>query len=49
MQTPIPAIFMRGGTSRGLYFNRADLPEDRSLWDGILLAAFGSPDRADGK
>ena len=44
MQTPIPAIFMRGGTSRGLYFNRADLPEDRSLWDGILLAAFGSPD-----
>ena len=26
MQTPIPAIFMRGGTSRGLYFNRADLP-----------------------
>jgi 4-oxalomesaconate tautomerase len=44
MQTTIPAIFMRGGTSRGLYFNKADLPEDRSLWDGILLAAFGSPD-----
>mgnify|MGYP003668443629 CR=1 FL=1 len=44
MQAPIPAIFMRGGTSRGLYFNRADLPEDESLWDGILLAAFGSPD-----
>ncbi|MEX2453550.1 MAG: 4-oxalomesaconate tautomerase [Rhodospirillaceae bacterium] len=44
MQSPIPAIFMRGGTSRGLYFNRDDLPEDRSLWDGILLAAFGSPD-----
>lgn len=44
MQTPIPAIFMRGGTSRGLYFNRADLPADRDLWDGILLAAFGSPD-----
>lgn len=44
MQTAIPAIFMRGGTSRGLYFNKADLPDDRSLWDGILLAAFGSPD-----
>lgn len=44
MQSAIPAIFMRGGTSRGLYFNKADLPEDRSLWDGILLAAFGSPD-----
>jgi len=44
MQTAIPAIFMRGGTSRGLYFNRADLPQDQTLWDGILLAAFGSPD-----
>jgi len=44
MQTAIPAIFMRGGTSRGLYFNRADLPQDQALWDGILLAAFGSPD-----
>jgi 4-oxalomesaconate tautomerase len=44
MQSAIPAIFMRGGTSRGLYFNKADLPEDRTLWDGILLAAFGSPD-----
>lgn len=44
MLSSIPAIFMRGGTSRGLYFDRADLPEDRSLWDGILLAAFGSPD-----
>ena len=44
MQTPIPAIFMRGGTSRGLYFNKADLPEDIELWDAILLKAFGSPD-----
>lgn len=44
MQSPIPAVFMRGGTSRGLYFNREDLPDDRGLWDGILLAAFGSPD-----
>ncbi len=44
MQVPIPAIFMRGGTSRGLYFNKADLPEDRELWDDILLKAFGSPD-----
>lgn len=44
MQASIPAVFMRGGTSRGLYFNLADLPDDRGLWDGILLAAFGSPD-----
>lgn len=44
MQTAIPAIFMRGGTSRGLYFNKADLPADRELWDDILLKSFGSPD-----
>ena len=44
MQTPIPAIFMRGGTSRGLYFNKSDLPKDQHLWDNILLTAFGSPD-----
>lgn len=44
MQAPIPAVFMRGGTSRGLYFDKADLPADRAAWDAILLAAFGSPD-----
>lgn len=44
MQAAIPAIFMRGGTSRGLYFNRDDLPGDRALWDAIFLKAFGSPD-----
>ena len=27
-QTGIPFVFMRGGTSRGPYFNRADLPEE---------------------
>ncbi len=44
MQTSIPATFMRGGTSRGLYFKESDLPSDRSLWDHIFLSAFGSPD-----
>lgn len=44
MQSSIPAVFMRGGTSRGLYFNKADLPDNRDLWDDILLKAFGSPD-----
>lgn len=40
----IPCVLMRGGTSRGLVFRRADLPEDRALWDPIFLAAIGSPD-----
>ena len=44
MQTSIPAILMRGGTSRGLYFNKDDLPKERSRWDEIFLRAFGSPD-----
>ena len=43
MQSSIPAVFMRGGTSRGLYFKKADLPDNRDLWDNILLT-FGSPD-----
>jgi 4-oxalomesaconate tautomerase len=35
---------MRGGTSKGLYFDAADLPSDRELRDRVLLAAMGSPD-----
>jgi len=35
---------MRGGTSKGLYFHRDDLPGDEAARDRILLAAMGSPD-----
>lgn len=41
-QTAIPYHFMRGGTSRGPYFNRADLPEDRDLLSQVLIAAVGA-------
>lgn len=41
-QTAIPFLFMRGGTSRGPYINRADLPEDRETIGQILIAAMGS-------
>jgi 4-oxalomesaconate tautomerase len=40
----IPATLMRGGTSKGLYFNLRDLPGDRGVRDRVLLAAMGSPD-----
>lgn len=44
----IPAVLMRGGTSRGLIFKREDLPArgdaNRRLWDLIFLSALGSPD-----
>lgn len=37
-------VFMRGGTSKGLMFHKADLPEDRGQWDSIFLQAMGDPD-----
>lgn len=39
----LPAVFMRGGTSRAVMFHLRDLPE-RAAWDPIFLAAMGSPD-----
>ena len=41
-QTAIPYILMRGGTSRGPYFNRADLPQDLDQLAKVLVAALGS-------
>lgn len=41
---PLPATFMRGGTSKGIFINRANLPEDRSQWGRIFLGIMGSPD-----
>ena len=43
-QIRIPAVFMRGGTSKAIVFQRKDLPQDRAQWDDIFLAAIGSPD-----
>ena len=40
----LPAVFMRGGTSKGIIFHRQDLPADRAQWDAIFLAIMGSPD-----
>ena len=44
-QTAIPCLFMRGGTSKGPFFNEADLPADIATRDKVLLAAMGSPDK----
>lgn len=41
-QIGIPFLFMRGGTSRGPYFNRADLPEDLDALARVLVSALGS-------
>lgn len=41
-QTAIPFLLMRGGTSRGPYLNRADLPEDLETLADVLIAMVGS-------
>jgi len=41
-QKGIPYYFMRGGSSRGPFFNAKDLPKDRDALSKILIAALGS-------
>jgi len=44
-QTGIPYLFMRGGTSRGPYFERSDLPEDEATLSEVLIHAVGAGHR----
>ena len=41
-QTAIPFLFMRGGTSRGPYFRREHLPQDRETLSEVLMAVVGA-------
>ncbi len=47
-QTRIPATYMRGGTSKGVFFKLQDLPpaaqQPGTVRDAILLRTLGSPD-----
>ena len=43
-QRKVPAVYMRGGTSRCLVFHERDLPAPGPERDAILSAALGSPD-----
>jgi probable AcnD-accessory protein PrpF len=43
-QLRIPAVYMRGGASKGVFFLAEDLPSDRERRDRILLRVIGSPD-----
>lgn len=47
-QIKIPATYMRGGTSKGVFFNLTDLPESAQVAgaarDNLLLRVIGSPD-----
>lgn len=39
-----PCVYMRGGTSKAVFFHEKDLPKDRSRWDEIFLKVMGTPD-----
>ena len=41
-QTGVPYVFMRGGTSRGPYFRRDELPDDLDELAQVLIAVVGS-------
>ena len=47
-QIKIPATYMRGGTSKGVFFNLTDLPQAAQVAgearDAMLLRVIGSPD-----
>jgi 2-methylaconitate cis-trans-isomerase PrpF len=43
-QRRIRAVFMRGGTSRALFFHERDLPAPGPERDRVFLAGLGSPD-----
>ena len=43
-QKRVPAIFMRGGSSKGVFFHSSDLPEDKNSWNELFLSVLGSPD-----
>lgn len=40
----IPAVLMRGGTSKGVFLRSEMLPKKRADWDNFLLNLMGSPD-----
>ncbi len=43
-QARIPAVFMRGGTSKAVMFHARDLPRERDAWAPIFRAAIGADD-----
>jgi 4-oxalomesaconate tautomerase len=45
MSEGIPAMWMRGGTSKGLYFLKEDIPANKAKREQFLLSVFGSPDK----
>ena len=43
-QRRVKTVLMRGGTSRGVFFHREDLPADPEIRDRLILKVFGGGD-----
>lgn len=39
-----PCVYMRGGTSKAVFFHEKDLPRDRGLWPELFMKVMGTPD-----
>ena len=44
IQELVRCTIMRGGSSKAIFFNRADLPKDAVLRDKVIMRVFGAPD-----
>lgn len=40
-----PCVYMRGGTSKAVYFQEKDLPADKEKWPELFLKVMGTPDK----
>lgn len=43
-QRKFPCVYMRGGTSKAVFFHQEDLPADENEWPEILMKVMGTPD-----
>lgn len=40
----LKCVYMRGGTSKAVFFRKEDLPEDKNLWAELFMKVMGTPD-----
>ncbi|WP_051671584.1 2-methylaconitate cis-trans isomerase PrpF family protein [Oribacterium sp. P6A1] len=43
-QRRFPCVYMRGGTSKAVFFHQEDLPENEEEWPEIFMKVMGTPD-----
>ena len=40
----LKCVYMRGGTSKAVFFHKKDLPEDVAIWPKLFMKVMGTPD-----